>query len=65
MNTISPAERILEDLHAIQAYASALADDLEADPATDSTRHHFRVRSLLSRLHALESDLLASPPKSE
>lgn len=56
------AERILEDLHEIQRYASALVEELEQDPATDSTRHHFRANSLLSRLHALEHDLLACPP---
>lgn len=59
---VDDCERILEDLHEIQRYASDLVDELERDPATDSTRHHFRANSLLSRLHALEHDLLACPP---
>ena len=57
------AERIIEDLHAIQGYAASLASDLEHD-ATIDTRYHLRALSLLSRLHALESDLLATPPRT-
>lgn len=58
---LDDAERILEELHIAQDHARSIIQCMEDDTAIDP-RHAFHTRALLSRLHMLESNLLASPP---
>lgn len=59
------AERIIEELHLAQEVAQKLFDGLTRDPATCDTPHAFYARSLVGRLMMLESELLASPPRTD
>ena len=59
------AERILEELHLAQEVAQKLFDGLTDDPSTCDTPHAFYARSLVGRLMMLESELLATPPRTD
>jgi len=61
--TTTAAERILDDLHSAQEIAAQVADGLDdLRPGDFPTREQLRARQLVSRLHALESQLLECPP---
>lgn len=59
------AERIIEELHLAQEVAQKLFDGLTDDPSTCDTPHAFYARSLVGRLMMLESELLATPPRTD